>query len=113
MDLTQEKVSDVSVVTLQGETFDASHTQDFKEDIVAMLGPKVKMVLDLGLVEFVDSSGCAAILSLLRQLKSTGGDLKLCALTPSVRSLFELTRLHRVFDICDTREAAIQAFHAP
>ena len=39
-----------------------------------------------------------------------GGDLKLCNILPSVRTLFELVRMHRLFHIFDTPEAAIRAF---
>ena len=39
-----------------------------------------------------------------------GGDLKLCNVTKPVRALFELIRMHRIFDIVNTREEAVQAF---
>ncbi len=110
MELTREKVGDITVVTLQGEHLDAGNTKDFKQDVAATVEPNAKVVLDLHQVEFVDSSGCGAILSYLRQLKSAGGDLKLCAVTKPVRSLFELVRMHRVFDIFNTREEAVKAF---
>jgi anti-sigma B factor antagonist len=67
-------------------------------------------VLDLGKVQFVDSSGLGAILSASRQLLETGGDLKICSLTPPVRVLFELVRMHRVFDVLNDREEAVGAF---
>jgi anti-sigma B factor antagonist len=112
VDLTRDKIGDVDVVALEGEHLDASNTQDFKRDVAALVGPSAKVVLDLGRVTFVDSSGCGAILSVLRQLKSAGGDLKLCAVTKPVRSLFELVRMRRIFDIFDTREEAVKAFQA-
>ena len=110
MELTRDKVGDVIVVTLQGEHLDAGNTKDFKQDVTALVEPNAKVVLDLSRVQFVDSSGCGAILSYLRQLKSAGGDLKLCAVTKPVRSLFELVRMHRVFDIFNTRDEAVKAF---
>lgn len=110
MELTREKTGDISVVVVQGEHLDASNTKDFKRDVAALVEPNAKVVMDLSQVIFVDSSGCGAILSFLRQLKSAGGDLKLCAVTKPVRSLFELVRMHRVFDIFNTKEEAIKAF---
>lgn len=112
MELTRDKMGDVTVVTVLGEHLDAGNTKDFKQDITGTVEPNAKVVLDLNQVEFVDSSGCGAILSYLRQLKSAGGDLKLCAVTKPVRSLFELVRMHRVFDIYNTREEAVKAFQA-
>ena len=61
-------------------------------------------------LRFVDSSGLGAMLSCLRQLNATGGDLKLCGMSKAVRSVFELVRMHRIFDIYDTREQAVSAF---
>lgn len=112
MELTREKVGDISVVSVQGEHLDASNTKDFKRDVTALVEPNAKVVMDLAQVTFVDSSGCGAILSFLRQLKSAGGDLKLCAVTKPVRSLFELVRMHRVFDIFNTKEEAVKAYQS-
>ncbi len=110
MELTRDKIGDVEVVTPQGEHLDAGNTKDFKRDAGAVVGPSAKVVLDLSRVTFVDSSGCGAILSFLRQLKAAGGDLKLCSVSKPVRSLFELVRMHRVFDIFNTREEAVKSF---
>jgi anti-sigma B factor antagonist len=66
--------------------------------------------VDLSHLRFVDSSGLGAMLSCLRQLNATGGDLKLCGMSKAVRAVFELVRMHRIFDIYDTRELAVSAF---
>ena len=68
------------------------------------------MVLDLSRLRFVDSSGMGAMLSCLRQLSAKGGDLKLCGMSKQVRGLFELVRMHRIFEIYGTREEAVHAF---
>lgn len=110
MEIGREKIGDVEVVTLLGEHLDAGNTKEFKRDIAALVQPNAKVVMDLGKITFVDSSGCGAILSYLRQLKSAGGDLKLCSVTKAVRSLFELVRMHKVFDIFNTKEEAVKAY---
>jgi anti-sigma B factor antagonist len=61
-------------------------------------------------LKFVDSSGLGAILSCLRQQNASGGELKLCGMLKPVRALFELVRMHRIFDMYNTREEAIMAF---
>lgn len=112
MEITKEKVGDVTVVSLQGEHLDASNIKEFKRDIASLTEANAKVVMDLSRVQFVDSSGCGAILSYLRQLKAVGGDLKLCSITKPVRALFELVRFHRVLDILNTREEAVKTFQA-
>jgi anti-sigma B factor antagonist len=75
-----------------------------------MLKPSARIILDLSQLKFVDSSGLGAMLSCLRQLNGVGGDLKLCGMTKSVRALFQLVRMHRVFEIFNDRDDAIRSF---
>lgn len=108
MELAVEKLGAVTIVHLPGEQLDASNAKDFKRDIASVLSTASKVVFDLSQLRFVDSSGLGAMLSCLRQVNSGGGDLKLCALSKPVRALFELVRMHRIFDICDTKDDAIR-----
>ena len=75
-----------------------------------MLEANTKLVFDLSRLRFVDSSGLGAFLSCLRHVNAKGGDLKLCGMSKPVRAVFELVRLHRIFDILGTREEAVRAF---
>jgi anti-sigma B factor antagonist len=110
MQLTVDRVKDVAVVGVNIEQFDASNAGDFKRQMAPVLQQSSRIVLDLGRVKFVDSSGCGAILSCLKHATEAGGDLKLCQVTRAVRTVFELIRLHRICEILDTREQAVQAF---
>ena len=74
------------------------------------LEPNSKVVLDMSEVEFIDSSGLGVILSCYRHLNSANGDLKLCCLNEQVQTLFELVRMHRIFDIYKTQEEAIKSY---
>ncbi|MEO8132153.1 MAG: STAS domain-containing protein [Bryobacteraceae bacterium] len=106
---TLERVGDIAVVTIPGRSLDASNSRQFKEFAATeMIGEK-KVVIDLSQLRFVDSSGLGVLLSCFRQVKSSGGALGLCGMSKPVRSLFELVRMHRVFDIYETKEQAIQA----
>ena len=104
MPLTVDKVDAVTVVTLNVEEFGAGNADDFKQEIGPVLHTCSRVVLDLNRVRFVDSKGCGAILSCLKQVTAAGGDLKLCRVSRPVRTTFELTRLHRFCGIFDTRD---------
>lgn len=110
MEMNIEKVADVSVVMLPGGNLDASNAKDFKRDLAPVLEHNLRLAFDMSKLQFVDSSGLAVLLGCLRQLNSAGGDLKLFGMTKSVRALFELVRMHRIFDIFNTREEAISGF---
>jgi anti-sigma B factor antagonist len=110
VDVTTEKTDGVTFVTLDAESLDASNMPEFKRAFTGAVEPKAKVVLDLARVQFVDSSGCGAILAFLRQLSQVGGDLKLCSVNRPVRSLFELVRMHKILDICNNRDDAVKAY---
>jgi anti-sigma B factor antagonist len=112
MDFITETVQGVTVVTLQGETLDASNAKALKTDLVPVLAPGAKLVFDMKGVRFVDSSGLGALLSCLRQVHSSGGDLKLCEMGKAVRALFELVRMHRIFEIYNSRDEALRSYSA-
>ncbi len=110
MEITVQDFDGVAVATMPVEELDASNTGEFKRDIAPILQAHPRLVLDLAKVRFVDSSGLGAMLSCLRQLSARNGDLKLCGMSKQVRALFELVRMHRIFDIYGTREEAVRAF---
>lgn len=112
MEISIENVEGVAVGVVPIDELDASNAAEFKRDIAPALAANTRLVLDLSRMRFIDSSGLGAMLSCLRQLTGKGGDLKLCGLSKQVRALFELVRMHRIFDIYDTRAEAVGAFHA-
>ena len=110
MPMTVENAGDIAIVAIPGKSLDSGNSRDFKAEIAPIVAAHRKVVFDLSSLSFVDSSGLGAILSSLRQANSAGGDLKLCGLSKPVRALFELVRMHRIFDILNTREEAIRSF---
>jgi len=112
MDIPVEILGSVAVAAVPVDELDASNAAEFKRNIAPVLQANSRVVLDLEQLRFVDSSGLGAMLSCLRQLTAKSGDLKLCGLSKQVRALFELVRMHRIFDIYATREEAVSAFQA-
>jgi anti-sigma B factor antagonist len=98
------------VIELHEDNLDASNVREFKDAVQTMMHEKTRVVLDMSAVKFVDSSGLGALISCLRQLNGRRGDFKLCAMSKPVRALFELMRMHRVFNIYDSREDAVRSF---
>jgi anti-sigma B factor antagonist len=110
MQFPLETIGRVAVVTVPVSELDASNAAEFKRDIAPLLDAHTSLVLDLSRMRFVDSSGLGAFISCLRKLNARGGDLKLCGMSTQVRAVFELVRMHRVFDILNDKQAAVQAF---
>ncbi len=110
MDIPTELKNDIAIVDIPVNELDASNVGDLKRSMAGILEKYHKVVIDLHRTQFVDSSGLGAILSFLRQVSGAGGDLKLCGLSRQVRATFELVRMHRIFEILDTREEAVRTF---
>ena len=110
MEIANDRIGDVAVAVVPVEELDASNAAEFKRDVAPLLEANPKLVRDLSRLRFVDSSGLGAFISCLRKLNANGGDLKLCGMSKQVRALFELVRMHRIFDIYNTKQEAVRAF---
>jgi len=110
MKLSIERTNNIAVVGIPGEDLDAQNAKAFKKAVTPLLEENLNFIFDLSELNFVDSSGLGAILSSLRHVNNTGRDLKLCGLSTPVRALFELVRMHRIFDIYNDRDEALLAY---
>ena len=110
MEIQEEKINDVDVLKLEGR-LDASSAKDIKEKVDSLTKEnRVNLVIDMGAVDFIDSSGLGSLVSSLRSVNKLGGDIKISALQDQVRAIFELTRLHRIFGIYEESDAAAKSF---
>ena len=110
MEIQEEKINDVDVLKLEGR-LDASSAKDIKEKVDSLTKEnRVNLVIDMGAVDFIDSSGLGSLVSSLRSVNKLGGDIKISALQDQVRAIFELTRLHRIFGIYAESGAAAKSF---
>ncbi|MDR3418503.1 MAG: STAS domain-containing protein [Nevskia sp.] len=110
MPITFDRLGDVTVALVPAEELDAGNSAEFKREAAPLMEATTKLVFDLSRLRFVDSSGLGAFISCLRKLNAKGGDVKLCGMSKQVRAVFELVRMHRIFEIYATREEAVRAF---
>lgn len=104
-------VNHVIVLSLKGR-LDSTSAGELREKVRDCLKKnQIHIVIDLAEIDFVDSSGLGSLVTCLRSANKVGGDIKIAAVQDRVRAVFELIRLHRVFDIYDDRFAASEAFH--
>ena len=69
-----------------------------------------KILLNLGGVDYIDSSGIGELVSAFTTVKNSGGELKLLHLTKKVHDLLQITKLYTVFDVSDDEASAIAGF---
>jgi anti-sigma B factor antagonist len=104
------KVGRVVAARVSAEHLTAANVKDFKAKMAVIAEPKAKIVLDVGELQFVDSAGIGALLSLVKNLSASEGEIRLCNVTKQVRGLLELVRVDRFLKIYDSREEAIASF---
>jgi len=85
--------------------------QALKEEVAQYLKkPNTKLVLDMSSIEYVDSSGFGALLSILRNAKNNDSQFKICNVSEDVMELIKLLQLHNVFEICENLDECLMDF---
>jgi len=107
MEVRRNDENGVTLLSLHGR-FDAAAAPDAESAFKEYLDDNLdRVVLDLADVEYISSGGLRVIIMLAKTLEKSGGALRLCALSPFVSEVFELTNLARRYVLCDTRAEAI------
>ncbi|MBF2019523.1 MAG: STAS domain-containing protein [Hydrococcus sp. C42_A2020_068] len=93
----------------------AANVDEFKQALTTAVTSQAYSVflVDMSRVEFLDSAGLMAIVTAFRLTQSQGKRFSLCSLAPSVRIIFELTQLDRVFEIFENRHAFEKTLDKP
>ncbi len=113
--LTSEAVGEVLVLR-----FDRGRIRDERELLRSLqeLGrfaesrENMKVLLDMGTVEYLSSAGLGALVGLLKKIRTKNGTLKLCSLCDPIIDLFEVMKLEKIFEIFTGREQALKSFDA-
>jgi anti-sigma B factor antagonist len=111
MKVSNRQVDGITVVDMSGRITLGEGSvvlRDTIRDLVAK-GQK-KILLNLGDVTYIDSSGIGELVSAFTSVRREGGDLKLLNLTKKVHDLLQITKLYTVFDIKDDEATAIKSF---
>ncbi len=111
MKASTRQVAGIMVVDISGRiTLGEGSTllRDTVRDLVSK-GHK-QILLNLGDVTYIDSSGIGELVSAYTSVRNQGGELKLLNLTKKVHDLLQITKLYPVFDIKDDEAAAVKSF---
>ena len=111
MKATNRQVDGVAVVDMSGRITLGEGSVILRDTIRDLIGKgQKKILLNLGDVTYIDSSGIGELVSAFTAVRREGGELKLLNLTKKVHDLLQITKLYTVFDIKDDEAAAIKAF---
>lgn len=110
LNITTKSMDGVSVVHLSGIIFFAEESTLLRVHVKGLLEESRQIVLDLGDVSRIDSSGLGTLVALYVSARKAGGNIKLANLGNHIKEALRITRLAAVFETFDKTEEAVASF---
>ena len=109
--LNTRQVGDVSVVDVAGRITLGEGSSALRDTLRGLVsGGQKKILLNLGEVSYIDSSGIGELVSGFTTVTNRGGQLKLLNLAKRVKDLLQITKLYTVFDVHEDEAEAVRSF---
>lgn len=100
----------IFVIELKGKVMGGPESAAFHETLkTSVADGHKKVILDLGDVEWMNSSGLGLLISALSTMRNAGGELKLARVTDKIESLLVITKLNSIFEVFPSVSAALAA----
>jgi anti-sigma B factor antagonist len=113
LSLDTRQVGRVTIVRCNGRIVAGSESESLRAHVTWLLRDRRAIVLHLGEVGFIDSSGLGTMVRSLTSTRQVRGDMKLCNVPEHVRKVLELSHLTQLFDAHESEEKAVAAFYHP
>ncbi|HEX3101352.1 MAG TPA: STAS domain-containing protein [Pyrinomonadaceae bacterium] len=111
INISERQAGDVAVLDLNGKVTIGEGSVALRNAIRRLLGEgKNKILLNLGGVGYIDSSGIGELVSSFTAVNKEGGVLKLLNLTQKIQDLLAITKLLTVFDVYEDEAEALASF---
>lgn len=110
MKIRTEKNGDVLICALEGE-IDINNSPQLRKTFDDFIKKDEKKILvEFSGVSYIDSSGLATLIEMFQRLKKIGGQMHFSGMNQKIKNAFEITKLHKLFEIFDNQEAALKDF---
>jgi anti-anti-sigma factor len=109
--LETREVGRVTIVRCKGRLVSGGETEALRAHVAHLLRDRRSIVLHLGEVVFIDSSGLGTMVRTLTSTRQVHGDLKLCDVPEHVRKVLQLSHLTKLFDSHESEDHAVTAFY--
>jgi anti-sigma B factor antagonist len=109
--LESRRVGDITVVTCTGRIVEGTESIALQQLLDDLLQDGPDLILHVGGVDFIDSSGLGLLVRYATRTRNAGGNLKLCVLLPKIAEVLKVTHLGRILEWYETEAGAITAFY--
>ncbi len=111
LNISERQAGDITILDMDGKITLGEGSVALRTTIRRLLGEgKKKILLNLGSVGYVDSSGIGELVSSFTAVNKENGKLKLLNLTQKIQDLLAITKLLTVLDVCDSEGDALSSF---
>jgi anti-sigma B factor antagonist len=101
---------DLTVLSLDGY-LDAHTAPEFEKAIQEEIDAgRVRIIVDSADLRYISSAGLGVFMSFIEEIREKGGDIKICGLIPKVRQIFDILGFQAIYDLVESRSAAVQRF---
>ena len=106
MKISIRDVGDAKVVEVEGDV-DLATSPDLRRTLFDALSTPGRLALNLGAIRYIDSSGIATLIEVLKRSQHLGKEFVLFGLSPAVQDVFRLTHVIRIFQVFHTEQEAL------
>ncbi|OGC89450.1 MAG: hypothetical protein A2W25_16505 [candidate division Zixibacteria bacterium RBG_16_53_22] len=111
MEISSRNNGDVAILEISGR-LDQNSAGKLKSACLEIVAPgNCQLIIGMSRLEFINSSGLGTLVSILKDVRTNNGHMKLVNLPPFVREIFEITQLRNIFDICNDEACARRSFN--
>ena len=113
MNIQQTPKGEVMILNLSGKIMGGPDYEKFHSEIKSLINDGyVDIVLNMSKVTWINSTGLGILVSAFHTLKKNGGVMKICAVSPRIDNILNVTQLKLVFETFDTEADALASFEA-
>ena len=110
LSLNTRTVDGILIIDCHGRIVFGEESAMLRDTIRKLISENQRIVLNLGVVNYIDSGGLGTLVSLYTTARTSGGSIKLANLTQRVGDLLQVTKLVTVFEVYPSEEEAIESF---
>jgi len=111
MQIKEKSHGEIILLVLKGDLLSEPDQKKLMEKVRDLAGAGTKhVIIDMSSVHFINSCGLGSLVCALTTLRKAGGDLRLAGIGSTIKNLFVITQLERVFDFYPTTEKAVAGY---
>lgn len=108
-----EEIGDITIAKfIDRKILDENNIQVIGNQLFGLVDEerRTKIVLDFSNVEYLSSAALGKLITMEKKVKTGKGKLRLCCIRPEIYEVFAITKLNRLFKICEDQERALESF---